>query len=696
MLKKGSKKGNTISRKKSLLAKMLFFIGLPVVIIFCLTAVIVLNNVKQSVTQLTTSQLTADSQSVSNQINNYFSKYSEILTQMKANELIKQYLEEPVEVKTQYTFQGYKGIKQTIDSIYSTDSGNLCSVWVADCASNTMASNVKYSLYQVTLSDMPWYQSAIDKKDIVVVEPYEDAVTGTTVMSMVSPVYKSGTSDPIGFVGIDITTNQLYETVKNQKIGQTGFCILATANGQIIYHPDAALKGKNVSESNMSKNIISAIQNKTTGTITYTTKNQTNYGYLSTVGSTGWTVTTGLPESEFGSSYYSTMIYIVMVFTIAAIILLILIVLVSKSIVNPLKKLRNTANEIADGNLNVSLQVKTSDEVGQVATAFSRTVSRLKQYIAYIDEISSVLNQVAVGDLTFELHCDYVGEFSKIRDSLDNIKSTLVKAFSEINTSADEVANGSGQVSNASQSLAQGAAVQASSIEELSAAISEISTKVKVSAADAAEASKNMNEVSSELNENSKQMQDMIAAMSKIRDSSNQIERIIKTIDDIAFQTNILALNAAVEAARAGVAGKGFAVVADEVRNLASRSADAAKETTALIQNSINEVQVGTEIADATASALLRVVEHANDVTTAVNHISQTTNEQANSISQVTMGVEQISSVVQTNSATAEESAAASRELSSQAETLKTLVKRFKFERISDSDGSVESSENEI
>jgi len=245
--------------------------------------------------------------------------------------------------------------------------------------------------------------------------------------------------------------------------------------------------------------------------------------------------------------------------------------------------------------------------------------------------------------------------------------------------SSEQVSSGSEQVSNGAQALAQGATEQASSIEELSATITEIASNVKLNATSAADASIKVNHVSSELDVSNQNMQDMIAAMSKISDSSSQIGKIIKAIEDIAFQTNILALNAAVEAARAGAAGKGFAVVADEVRNLASKSAEAANNTTALIENSIKEVENGTKIADQTATALKKVVLEATAVSNTVTLISQASNEQANSINQITLGVDQISSVVQTNSATAEESAAASEELSGQAQILKSLVGKFKL-----------------
>ena len=242
-----------------------------------------------------------------------------------------------------------------------------------------------------------------------------------------------------------------------------------------------------------------------------------------------------------------------------------------------------------------------------------------------------------------------------------------------------EIKNSSDQVSSGAQALSQGATEQASSIEQLSASIIEISDQVRSNAVNANNATSLVESVGKEIDRSNIHMQEMIRAISEISDKSAQIGRIIKTIDDIAFQTNILALNAAVEAARAGAAGKGFAVVADEVRNLAGKSAQAASETTELIESSISAVLNGTRIADETAESLSSVVTGASKITSLMQDISKASNEQANSIGQVTQGIEQISGVVQTNSATAEESAAASEELSAQAQLLNSLVSKFKM-----------------
>lgn len=379
---------------------------------------------------------------------------------------------------------------------------------------------------------------------------------------------------------------------------------------------------------------------------------------------------------ELYASAQKLTLSIIIGMTIIAIIASILII---RMITKPVFEIDQVARKIADGNLDEAINYTSKDELGKLSMNFNKTVSRLRDYVHYIDKISSVLNQIAKGNLSFELTYEYAGEFEKIKDALNNISSSLNGTLGEISKSADQVASSSAQVSSGSQALSQGATEQAASVQELAATITEISNHIQRNAENAKIANHQAIETEKELEQGKQQMVSMTEAMNQIDQSSSEIGKIIKTIEDIAFQTNILALNAAVEAARAGAAGKGFAVVADEVRNLASKSAVASKNTSDLIEATISAVQRGTSIAKETAESLDSIVVSSEKSAGLITEISKASQEQAYSVSQVTQGIDQISSVVQTNSATAEESAATSEELSSQAQLLKNLISRFKL-----------------
>ncbi len=347
-------------------------------------------------------------------------------------------------------------------------------------------------------------------------------------------------------------------------------------------------------------------------------------------------------------------------------------------IAKPLREVANVMNEMSNGYLEVSITGDYHGEFDILKKSVNYTASTIKNIV---DEIAVVTKKIADGDFSQEHLSEFNGDFKTISDSLNVILDSLGLMLGKVNDSAEQVTAGSTQVADASQALAQGSTEQASSIQELTASISEIADQTKNNAVNANQARDLTLDVQEHAKKGNVQMSEMQKSMLEINKSSENISKIIKVIDDIAFQTNILALNAAVEAARAGQHGKGFAVVAEEVRTLAARSAEAAKETTVLIEGSIEKVASGTNIADQTANALNEIVTGIEKVTNLVANIAEASNEQASGIAQINVGVEQVAQVVQNNSATAEQSAAASEELSTHAELLKEMMRQFKVKR---------------
>lgn len=552
---------------------------------------------------------------------------------------------------------------------------NVIQTWVADESSDCYLLS-SGQVVEAGLKDTEWFPRVMEEKEKLISEPYVDPATGERVVSAVAPVFAEDGTTIIGVVGFDIYESSLTKLLEDIKVGENGYLELLSNNSDYIYSDDPAATGKNVEELDITDDYKQKVLDNYTGVVNFKYGNEKYTSVFMQSATTKWLAIATLPMSEVQATSSRLILFmIVLSFVILAAVVLVISAIVRKTI-KPLGQIGGTMEAFSQGDLNVEIDIHRDDEIGWLADSIRASIDTLK---GTIQDAIKILGRISDGDLNVSVDGEYVGDFVNIKDALDKIIQSLNFTIRQINISSEQVSVGSEQVSAGAQSLAQGASEQAGTVEELADSIGDISEQVSNNAKNAENASDRAKAVGTEIEESNQRMGKLLEAMNDIRKSSREISNIIKTIEDIAFQTNILSLNASVEAARAGEAGRGFSVVANEVRNLASKSAKASKETSELIEKSLRAVENGAKIADETAQSLEQVVEGVKEVAGAVGGISEASREQAFSVEQVTRGIEQISNVVQANSATAEESAAASEELSAQAELLKELIGKFQI-----------------
>lgn len=539
-------------------------------------------------------------------------------------------------------------------------------------------------------SDRAYVKSAM-KGETAVSEPLVSKITGQLSIMVSAPIWEGGVPGKkvAGVVYFVPNETFLNDIVASLQVSPNGSAYILNNAGYTIAHKnmDNVKNRENTQEdAKTDKKLKDLAALEVRMTLGESGFGRYEYGgsrkflaFSPIEGTEGWSLAINAPTKDFTQSTVNGIIITIILMVVFLAISSYMAYRLARQIGEPVKDCAQRLRLLAEGDLDTPVhEIHTGDET-QILADSARTL--VQGFRLMIQDMDEMLAEMSRGNLTADSKCEeaYVGGYRGLLDSARKLSAQLSDTLRQINQSADQVSAGAEQVSAGAQALSKGATEQASAIEELAATINDISGKIIATADRAGDVHSQSSETGREVEQCNEQMLELVNAVRDIGESSSQIGKIIKTIEDIAFQTNILALNAAVEAARAGTAGKGFAVVADEVRSLASKSAEAAKDTTVLINHSLEAVAEGTRIARETQSSLLNVVEKAQKITVGMAKITEAASMQAEGIAQVTTGVDQISSVVQTNAATAEESAATSQELSSQSSLLKDLVGRFRL-----------------
>ncbi len=674
IMKKGKKGQDSIKHK------MLVRTITPTVIGLLVAGVLISVIAGAQIQSLQNENIRNSSLNAAYQISEYFTKYMEISRQLGADgELVS--LFEEVEAGSPISeAEQYDSVMATMTNMHESDAENILVMWAADVNSSQCIEDSGYvsQIGEWDITSRSWYDAVVSAGMTIVTEPYENSSTGEMVASIVTPVFgKNG--GIIGVAALDLSLSAVIAMMEEQTLGKTGFLFLLTKDGTIMYAEDKELLQTSVYDMPVTERVKEDFKADAYGSCSYRFGGNQNYGYMTNAGDSKWVVLSGMPWLEYNEDLILVMALTVLLFAAVIGILVFLITRIAKGIVEPILQLNLVAEKIADGELDVELDVSSKDEIGQVAASIDKTVVRLKDYINYIDEIAEILGEIAEGNLRYTLKQDYAGEFSKIKTALLNIEQTLTGTINGINNTALQVSGGADQIAQAAQSLADGATNQASAVEELVASVVNISEQVRGYAGYAQNAAQSAGRVKQNIEFSNEGMNQLVTAMEEINECSNAIGKIIANIEEIADQTNLLSLNASIEAARAGELGKGFAVVANEVGNLSKESVASVQSSTELIQNSLSAVSRGMALVKEAAERLSDSVGGVVELTSMMNEMAEAANRQMQSLGEVEKGIEQISHVITDNSAMAEESAASSEELSAQSTALNEMIGVFQI-----------------
>ena len=664
--------------------KVTLIVLIAQVVFFTLLYILLSSYVTNTIRQSAQGAMQSSAMDRSEIIKSFVQSAEDTLTSYLKAEQINNLLSDP-------TNESYAAAAQKYSESYAADISNLEGIYASTWDTEVLThSNAKY-VGLVTRTDES-AKKALHDAILATNGVYNTGIilspaSGEQIISMYKAV-KDNSGNVIGLGGIGIYTSELIDTLNSLPIEfmpSAEYYLINTETGEYIFHPDKT-KIATVASDKFTVDFINSVKGKKediSGSIAY---NAGGTGYVaaySVMASRGWVFLVTDVQSEVFAVVNSLRINLIVICAFIAVILSVIIYFLINTAIRPIKKVEAVVERLGNIRLDTSDDIielaKRNDEMGSIANTVNKLNHNLK---SAVDDICRIIGEIANENLAVDTEVNkhlYIGDFEVLADDLHTIKKNLVEVIRDIYVSSEQVNSGSEQVATAAQVLSQGSVLQAEATDKMLSGVSDVDKFATSNAENCDQARQLIAQTTDGVEAVNEKVNSLSGAMVNINNMSAQIGTIIKTIEDIAFQTNILALNAAIEAARAGEAGKGFAVVADEVRNLASKSAEAAGNTTELIEQSVAAVDHGAKIMEQTVVAMRSLAENTRSVKIIVDEIAESNNTQHNMLSAINQDISRVSDVVQANSATAEECAAAAEELSGQAKLLEESIGRFKL-----------------